>query len=213
MKTNTLLKYDPFQAVLGAEDSSASTASCSVPSTSHQYEEPYWYPKTPSDTQLFGTLSKIGQVQTAIGEDFTIGGSSSTKSNLIPVKTEHPVDSNVYFRKSIYSKSDSRFEVLQKWEGTVIEVLPDSLTARLTDLTQNGPEEEAEFSLDEIDESDMDLLKPGAVFYWNIGYADSPSGRARVSIIRFRRLPIWRAEDLERARQDAERLSEILEWK
>jgi hypothetical protein len=108
-----------------------------------------------------------------------------------------------------------RFVLLQKWEGTVLQVLPeDSLFARLVDLSGSGPDEEAEFSLEEVSEADRLLVAPGAIFYWSIGYIDSLSGqRTRSSVIRFRRLPVWRAEDLERARRRAQRLSDLLGWK
>src|SRR5262249_25118886 len=64
-----------------------------------------------------------------------------------------------------------RFVLLQKWEGTVLQVLPeDSLFARLVDLSGSGPDEEAEFSLEEVSDIDRPLVVPGAIFYWSIGY-------------------------------------------
>lgn len=99
------------------------------------------------------------------------------------------------------------FVSLQKWEGVVIELLQDSFLARLYDLTQKGPDEEAEFPLEEVSEEDKSLIMPGAIFYWNIGYHDSHYGqRQRSSIIRFRRLPSWRKEEIEASKREADRI-------
>jgi len=107
-----------------------------------------------------------------------------------------------------------RFVPLQKWEGSILQVLDDSFFARLIDLTSGGSDEEAEFPIEEVSDADRSLVEPGAVFYWNIGYIDSISGqRTRSSMIRFRRLPVWRSEELERARRRAQRLSDLLGWK
>jgi len=102
---------------------------------------------------------------------------------------------------------------LQKWEGYVTKISKDSILVRLIDLTEGRPEEEAEIPLEEISEEDKDLIREGAVFYWNIGYKDSKSGqRTRVSIIRFQRLPKWRKKEKDVAEQEAERLQEIIKW-
>ena len=61
------------------------------------------------------------------------------------------------------------FVLLQKWQGTVLEVQTDTFIARLEDLTQANPQEEAEFLVDEISEDDHDLIVPGAIFYWHRG--------------------------------------------
>jgi hypothetical protein len=108
----------------------------------------------------------------------------------------------------------SAFLSLQKWEGVVLEVRSDSFLTRLVDLTLPGPDEEAEFSLDEVSEEDRPLIRPGAIFYWNIGYHTSYSGqRTRTSLIRFRRLPAWTREELEAAKREAERLGKSIGWK
>lgn len=106
------------------------------------------------------------------------------------------------------------FIPLQKWEGTVLEVIENSFIARLIDQTSGAPDEEAEFPFEEISDDDLPLIEPGAIFYWNIGYTVSPSGqRTRSSLIRFRRLPAWTEGEIKEARREAERLSDILDWK
>lgn len=77
------------------------------------------------------------------------------------------------------------FNAVQKWEGYVIEVGQDTFRARLVPIIGEGPDQEAEIYLREMKEEDHTLIKPGAVFYWSIGYLDRPSGRLRASVIRF----------------------------
>jgi hypothetical protein len=119
-------------------------------------------------------------------------------------------------RHVIYLRTKPRqsaFISLQKWEGVVLDVMADAFLARLVDLTRTGPDEEAEFALDEISAEDGPLVKPGAIFYWNIGYLNSYSGqRTRASIIRFRRLPAWTRKEIETARREATRIKTELGW-
>lgn len=106
------------------------------------------------------------------------------------------------------------FVCLQKWQGVVIDVSKESFLARLKDLTNAGPDEEAEIPIEELSPGDMELLRPGAVFYWNIGYLDKLSGqRLRHSFLRFRRLPAWTREELEQAEKEAKRIQESIAWK
>lgn len=106
------------------------------------------------------------------------------------------------------------FVSLQKWEGIVLEVKKGYFLARLIDLTHEGPDEEAELPMEEITDQDKDLVKPGAIFYWNIGYLDRRSGqRIRASVIRFRRLPKWSRDEIKAAKREAAHLQETLGWK
>jgi hypothetical protein len=93
--------------------------------------------------------------------------------------------------------SDDRFQVLQKWEGTVLEVEGGVLFARLKDLTQDNPHEEVEIELEEVLSDDRSLVQPGASFYWSIGYLHKSHGqRLRASEIRFRRIPGWTEDEI-----------------
>ena len=71
----------------------------------------------------------------------------------------------------------NQFVSLQKWQGVVIELKKDTFLAKLNDLTEKGLEEEAEFPLEEISDDDKELIVPGGVFYWNIGYQISYQGQ------------------------------------
>jgi len=97
-------------------------------------------------------------------------------------------------------RSGDRFRLLQKFEAVVVERLEDSFIARFSDPSRDGIEEEAEIAFDEISESDLPLVQPGAVFYWSIGYEKKSFGQvSRVSLIRFRRLPPLTEEEIEGA--------------
>lgn len=103
---------------------------------------------------------------------------------------------------------------LQAWEGAVLNVGLDSFIARLVDTAGEHPDEEIELSKDELSPFDLDLLEPGAIFYWTIGYRQQlPVGaRERVSRIRFRRLPAWSSAELTAARERADALAHDLGW-
>ncbi len=104
------------------------------------------------------------------------------------------------------------FEVLQKFEGTVLSVTGDAFVARLVDRTHAGPEEEAEIPLGEIMPGDRELVQPGAVFYWVIGYRREAHGQlSRSSVIRFQRIPSWSPTEVERAKEAADTFLSFLD--
>lgn len=107
-----------------------------------------------------------------------------------------------------------KFKLLQKWEGTVVDTSEEECVAIIRDLiAPENPEEEIKFSLEEIPETDRELVVPGSVFRWSIGYFDDKNGsRHRTSTMTFRRLPYWRKKDLKKAQEEAESLRERLGW-
>ena len=92
-----------------------------------------------------------------------------------------------------------KFKVLQQFEGKVTEVYEDqTFRADLIDLTDKTSElENAEFSIEEIHPLDRDLIVPGSVFYWIMGYETTPSDYKRVSEIRLRRSPRWSDHEID----------------
>ena len=102
---------------------------------------------------------------------------------------------------------------LQKWEGVVVSISENSFCARLHDLTAANPEEEAEFSIEDVAEDDRALVQPGAIFYWSIGYYTSRTGqKLRSSIIKFRRLPAWSAKEIKIIEHKARELGRAIGW-
>lgn len=104
---------------------------------------------------------------------------------------------------------------LQEWEGYVSEVGEGMFTARLLDVTAGGKYEEeiADFPILDLSDTDQELLKPGAVFRWVIGYQRSTGGtKRRVSQVTFRRMPAWTKRDLSNAARKAADIAQSIEW-
>ena len=102
---------------------------------------------------------------------------------------------------------------LQKWEGIVMEVEKELFHARLIDLTEKNPEEETDFLFEEVSEDDRSLIKPGAVFYWSLGYLTTGTGQIiKSSIVKFRRLPAWTETEIGRAREQAAEIRRTIGW-
>jgi len=103
-------------------------------------------------------------------------------------------------------ESKYSFSVLQEWEGHIVSISKESFTARLVDLTNRRAfeEEEAEFSLDDLNNNDREKISIGSIFRWIIGYRRSEWGtKERSSIIVFRNFPAWNKKELEKNRKEA----------
>lgn len=107
----------------------------------------------------------------------------------------------------------NRFISLQKWEGVVLEIDEECFSARLSNFKKQDDEEICEIYLSEISDEDKNLVTPGAVFYWSIGYHTDMGGqRKRSSIIRFRRLGIWTTHDEKQANDFADETIKLTGW-
>ena len=155
-------------------------------------------------------VSKINPAEEQSEEAFVdnLTGRSTGTPELI---MEFP---RVLRKPQVTGKPQHRFRVLQKFEGTVLEISGQECRAVVRDLTSPGYVEEITFSIEEISESDRSLAVPGGIFYWSLGYDDHVDGqRYRSSAIIFRRLPAWREKDLIKAKKKAESLIKSLGWK
>lgn len=106
------------------------------------------------------------------------------------------------------------FRLLAKWEGIVDDVLVDSFTAELHDIHGDDTPKVAEFALEEVDPADRNLVRPGAVFYWSVGYNVYISGQQeRASSMYFRRLPV-RTQVVRPAHDESvDTLAQRIGWK
>ena len=110
---------------------------------------------------------------------------------------DHPVDP--HFVRPFFSVIKSDFKLLQLWEGRVDEVGNDTFIATIFDKTnlESSPEQ-VSISIEDVEPEDQVLLRPGAVFYWSIGYANYTGGpRLSTSRIRFRRLVVPKRKMIE----------------
>jgi hypothetical protein len=120
-------------------------------------------------------------------------------------------------RPAIIPKDGKRdqdiFVPMEKWAGVVTHIGEGSFRARVIEQLNGGGEEEAEFPIRNISEGDRALLEPGAVFYWVIGFRETPSGqRMSSSTVRFRRLAKWGESEIRAAELAAEELQKELGW-
>lgn len=102
-------------------------------------------------------------------------------------------------------------DIRQRWSGVVLSLNQQELKVRLEDLTNTeNPDELVTLSIDEIDKKDQGLIKPGAQFYWYIGYKQGLRySKERFSIIRFRRLPHWTDREIKESEKLAKEYADF----
>jgi hypothetical protein len=105
-----------------------------------------------------------------------------------------------------------RFTLKQEWIGRVDEVREETFVATLVTREAPGEVEHAEIDIEEVAPTELKRLRPGAVFYWVIGYRDEPHGqRLGVSSILFRKMADPTSEQVEMAHDEAERALALFE--
>jgi hypothetical protein len=126
----------------------------------------------------------------------------SEKEGTILIKDENYYKLN--FLNPIVGSDQDRFgkkdwfESLQKFEGYVEEVFGrSSFTAVVRHINNECEDGFVEFDFDDVTPNDWNLIKVGAIFYWNIGFQHSNGVRTKSSLIRFRRLPKWSRKKIE----------------
>jgi hypothetical protein len=162
-------------------------------------------------------LPSAGDVSRTIDDVGSNEGSSSEHQTFVPpgqrgtiggMKLNRAFTNPVRFKNSIVSIR--RFVVLQQWEGVVLEVAGGTFTAQLHDLTNpTNPIEFAEIPIEgNVAPSDLELLRPGGVFYWALGYEIRlPCQVVNASQIRFRRVAPWNASAMKRLKCRADILA------
>jgi len=124
-------------------------------------------------------------------------------------KSEYKIDDYLNLTSDDEDKSEA-FDVVQQWNGHVLEVYEKTFLARMKTILGEDPDQEATIKFRAVDEEDFDLLEPGAFFYWSLGYMRRPNGVIRKhSDLRFRRLPIWREETREFAQMEAQSIRQL----
>ena len=115
-------------------------------------------------------------------------------------------------RRPQWKDPASWFDLLQQWEGVVSDVGEETFIGVIRDLTTPQSERErVELELADVSPSDRDLLCPGAVFYWSIGYEHCESGQIlRVSSIRLQRSPRWSKRRLAQSEKRAGEMTGLL---
>ncbi|MDA2918906.1 hypothetical protein MYX76_05330 [Desulfobacterota bacterium AH_259_B03_O07] len=108
------------------------------------------------------------------------------------------------------------FRTMTKWVGEVIEVHEYSFLARVYEEKNNGAsgvyDDYVDFNFAEVNDSDREFIKDGAIFDWHIGQRFKPYRQMEnTSIIIFRRMPVWR-NYLEKAEEKAKEFTNMMGW-
>lgn len=116
------------------------------------------------------------------------------------------VDSQIRTAKStIYAlraaekiKSPYRFRTEQEWVGRVDGLDGEYFAATLQDRRNpDSAETHTELRLEAVSPAERQLIQPGAMFYWILGYEDTNDGtRSYVSRIRCQRTPVPTAREV-----------------
>lgn len=113
----------------------------------------------------------------------------------------------------VVPQSDVRpraMQLLAEWHGEVVEIADSTFIAQMRGTFGAGvagTQEQATIPLDDVRDEDKELLEPGAFFRLCIAYETSESGtKRRYSEVVFRRLPAYRREELEAARERSDQL-------
>ena len=136
---------------------------------------------------------------------------AAQKDDGTALRVEYPSDMGVV-RHPANPMEFPREVILQEWEGQVQEVLARTFTARLVDLTSKESEEteEVDLPLDDLSESDKASIAPGSIFRWIIGHRYRDGEKERFTRVIVRRLPIWTAQEIRAADEEAESLHKSL---
>lgn len=108
------------------------------------------------------------------------------------------------------------FVTERRWQGRILTVDADgNFWARVYDVDEENVDEMEEVQFDSEDVSDLmkDLVKPGGIFFWDIGFQVEPSGqRVRQSVLSFPMIPRVSQQERQAARERAERRFSALGW-
>ncbi|MER6628522.1 hypothetical protein ABT301_09805 [Streptomyces sp. NPDC000987] len=100
---------------------------------------------------------------------------------------------------------------LEKWEGIILDIDDELMTAELTPLDRTGTCLVADFQTQLLGE-DAKVAGPGDVFYLTVRTVRGESGYpTRTEQLRLRRLGVWTEEDVARLRQEAATRMERIE--
>src|SRR5262249_39394679 len=107
------------------------------------------------------------------------------------------------------------FVTEQRWQGYVTEVTVEAFHGIVFDtkIADQSFFETAEFAVCDVAELMRPLIKPGAIFFWDIGFEVEASGqRVRRSIVSFPMIPVHTKQQLNDAQQRAKKRFESLGW-
>lgn len=105
-----------------------------------------------------------------------------------------------------------RFILLEKWEGTVIDVDSETFTGRIFSSHEPNVAKQAVFDFEELSEEERAEVEIGAAFVWLIGFDHVGTTRYRRSYPYFRRLARWTQKELEQGAAKASDIAKEIGW-
>lgn len=98
--------------------------------------------------------------------------------------------------------------VLQIWEGTVksVDSKRGEMDVLLVAKMGNEKPHTAQIDLQWVPEQDLDLLRPGAVFYLTLYKRTQKGTIQNAQELRFRRRPAWSRQQVHSIREEADRI-------
>lgn len=138
----------------------------------------------------------------------------STSNDLPPEGEENKINPLPYNIAHVFDLNKDYFKSLQSWKGYVLELNKDEETffAELEDLTNGGTKETAQFTLSDVPEDDLEIVRVGAAFYWNVGYRMKKGTIKKESSIRFQRIVLWTEDDFDKATDRSSKLLRSLKF-
>jgi len=130
----------------------------------------------------------------------------------------HPVE-EIFIKNQIKNPYNLRskkilnfYGKMQQWIGVINEIAEKSFSAKLYDQYDDSSYEVAEFEFAEVSKSDSNLLKLGAIFYYNIGFASNNGQIKKESFLRFKRSVPFKNKDLDVIEERVKDLNENINW-
>ena len=142
------------------------------------------------------------------------GGTTSTQSPTLYNRNQLHQTSEVTSQQGNRVKVEGtpvvRVAGMDKWEGLILEIDDELMTAELTPLDRTGPNLVADFQTELLGE-DARVAEPGDVFYLTVRTVRDRSGYpTRTEQLRLRRLGLWTEDEVTRlSEQAATRMEQI----
>ncbi|MDX2306347.1 MAG: hypothetical protein NW226_26295 [Microscillaceae bacterium] len=166
--------------------------------------------------------------QHPINDTSSFSNKNSEIGNIVPMylpdkeeKAKSKTSNDIEHKKeqSTLRKSSSKIEfpkiystIIQSWRGHITEINDDFFVAELEDLINQGTTEIAEFDFGSVSPDDLQLIKLGSVFYWNITKKMNRGQLTKESYLRFQRVILWDEEDYDNASDKAAELFNTLKF-
>lgn len=104
-----------------------------------------------------------------------------------------------------------QIQIVEQWQGVVEEVQHDGFYARvLTGDGTSAPEEEGYFPFSMVSDDDQQLVREGAFFTYTVGRENRYGTRVNVSVLAFRRMPMWHLRQVANATTEGKRIADYL---